>query len=196
MRREVSVVPRWWQACLSRCIAPVLKEVAEQFGGFGLEQTFLDRHGVVEAAICGRVMEGTRVTGLRVGGGVDEAVDAGGVGGSGAHRAGFQSGVEGAPGEAPASYICGGATNGEEFGVGCRVSRGLAGVGCDGEDPSPSRDHRPHRDLALLGCAFGGLQGTTHHGDVCGALIFGSTVHRADNSRGWRRGASASSSPR
>ena len=73
--------------------APSFEEIAEQFGGFGLERALLDGYGVVEAAVCGCVVEGTCVTGLGVGGGVDEAVDAGGVGGAGAHGAGFQGGV-------------------------------------------------------------------------------------------------------
>ncbi len=70
--------------------AAIPEESAEQFGGFGFEDTFIDGNTMVEVAIRRYVVEGTRVTGLGIRGGVDEAVYAGGVGGAGAHGAGFQ----------------------------------------------------------------------------------------------------------
>ena len=54
-----------------RPCAAVFEEVSEQLGGFGFEETFLDGDGVVEAGVGGHVVEGSGVTGLRVGGGVD-----------------------------------------------------------------------------------------------------------------------------
>ena len=71
-------------ACLSRRVAAVSKERAEQFGGFGFEDALFDGDGVVEVFVCRGVVKGTSVTGLWVGGGVDEAVQASGVGGAGA----------------------------------------------------------------------------------------------------------------
>ncbi len=84
-------------------VAAVFEEITQQIGGFGFEEALFDGDGVVEAAVCGDVMEGSCVTGLRVGGSVDETTHTGGVGGAGAHRARFQGGVEGASGEAPAA---------------------------------------------------------------------------------------------
>ena len=52
-------------------LAAVSKEVAEHFGGFGFEETLLDGDGVVETGVGWDVVEGSGVTGLRVGGGVD-----------------------------------------------------------------------------------------------------------------------------
>ena len=88
---------------------------------------------MVEAGVCGKVVEGAGGACLGIGGGVDEAVYAGGVEGTGAHGAGFEGDVEGAAGETPASELVGGAAYGEEFGVGGRVFRGLALVVGGGE---------------------------------------------------------------
>jgi hypothetical protein len=109
------------------------------------------------------------------------------LGGAGAHGAGFQGGVEGAAGEAPAAQGRGGLADREEFGVGGRVFGGLALVGGDGQDLPFSGDHGAHGGLALFGGARGGEQGAAHHGQVRGGLIF---VHRADDSREMVKGVS------
>src|SRR4028119_454426 len=96
---------------------------------------------MVEAGIPGDVVQGARVAGLGVGGGIDEAVEAGGVDGAGAHRTGFEGCVEGAAREAPAAQGVRGLADGEEFGVGGWVAGGLAFVRGDGEDlVSPGYD--------------------------------------------------------
>ncbi len=81
---------------------------------------------MIEAGVCRKVVEGAGGACFGIGGGVDEAIYTGGVEGAGAHGAGFEGNVEGAAGETPASELVGGAADGEEFGVGCRVSRSLA----------------------------------------------------------------------
>ncbi len=92
----------FWEAYSGTSTAGA-EEFAEQFYGFGLQDAAIDVDGMVEAGIGGDVMEGTCVAGFRVGGGIDEARDPGCVGGAGAHGAGFQCGVEGATGQAPAA---------------------------------------------------------------------------------------------
>ena len=52
-------------------MAAILEEVAEELGGFGLEQASLDEEGMVEAGIGWDVVEGTCVSGFRVWGRVD-----------------------------------------------------------------------------------------------------------------------------
>ena len=49
------------------------EEFSEQFDGFGFQDAAFDVDGVIEAGIGGDVVEGARVAGFRVGGGVDEA---------------------------------------------------------------------------------------------------------------------------
>jgi hypothetical protein len=78
------------------------------------------------------------------------------VGGAGAHGARFQGGVEGTACQSPASGSGGCPTDGEEFGVGCRITCCLALVGGDGQDLLSPGDDGPDRDLTL----FGGLLGS------------------------------------
>jgi hypothetical protein len=172
--------------------AAIPEEYTEQFRGFGFEEALFDGDGVVEAFVGCGIVEGTRVPCFRVWGSVDEAADAGGVGGACAHGAGFQGGVEGAAGQAPAAEGSGGLADGEQFGVGCRVSRALALVSGDGQDLSISSDHGPYGDLTLLGGAPGGEQGAAHHCQVGGALIF---VHPADDSSEMVEGVTGASLP-
>jgi hypothetical protein len=68
---------------------------------------------VVQAKVCGEVIEGTGGTGFGVGGGVDEAAYSGSVESAGAHRARFEGGVEGTAGETPAPELTSGAAEGE-----------------------------------------------------------------------------------
>lgn len=100
-------------------------------------------------------MEGTGVSGLAVGGGVDEARDPGGVGGTGAHWAGFERGVECATGEAPTSCFCGGPPDGQEFGVGRRVLQILTLVGGDCQDLFSTSDYGADGYFPLFGGLFG-----------------------------------------
>ena len=146
--------------------AAVFEEAAEQSGGFDFEETALCGEGVIKAAVGGDVMEGAGVAGLGVWCGVDEAREPGGVGSAGAHWARFEGGVEGAAGQAPATQGSGCIPDGEEFRVGRRVTGGLALVGGDGQDLRPPRDHRSDGDLAPLGRALRGQQGTAHHGEI------------------------------
>jgi len=61
-------------------MAAILEEVAEELGGFGLEQASLDEEGMVEAGIGWDIVEGTCVSGFRVWGRVDQARESGCVG--------------------------------------------------------------------------------------------------------------------
>ena len=106
--------------------ASLVEEVPEEGGGLGLEDAAGVGVSMVEAGVCGKVVEGAGGACFGVGGGVDEEIYRGGVEGAGADVAGFEGDVEGAGGETPASEVVGGAADGEEFGVGCRVSRSLA----------------------------------------------------------------------
>ncbi len=170
-------------AGFSGFLAAIFEESAEQFGGFGFEDAFIDGNTMVEVVVGGYVVEAACVTGLGIRGSVDEAIDAGGVGGAGAHGAGFEGRVEGAARQAPAARGGGGAADSEEFGVGRGVSRGLALVGGDGQDLPSSRDDGPHGDLAALGCALCCFEGAPHHGQVRGAEIFGFCAHGVDDSK-------------
>ncbi len=113
--------------------ASLAEEVAEEGSGLGLEDAAGVGIGMVETGVCGKVVEGAGGACFGVGGGVDKAIYTGGVEGASAHGAGFEGCVEGAAGETPASELVGGAANGEEFGVGGWVSRGLALVVGGGE---------------------------------------------------------------
>src|SRR5215207_93590 len=141
-------------------LAPIFEEVAEQCGGFGFEEAAFDEYGVVEAGVGRSVVEGTCVSGFGIGGRVDQAREAGCVGGAGAHGARLQGGVEGTAGQAPAACSGGCATNGEEFSVCGWVPGSFALVGGDGQDlPSPGNDS-PDRNLALFGGVFRSEQST------------------------------------
>jgi hypothetical protein len=170
-------------ACFSRVSAAVFEEILEQFGGFGFEDASFDGDGVVEATICGDVVEGPGVTGLQVGSSVDEATYAGGVSGTRAHGAWFQGGVEGAAGQTPASQSYGGLTDGEELGVGGGVICGLAFVGGDGQNLLSFGDHGTHGNLAPFGGAFGGEEGAAHKSQVGGGRRgYGVLAHENDDS--------------
>jgi len=93
--------------------AAIFEEITEQFGGFGFKDTPFDGDCVVESVICWDIVKRSGVTGFRVGGSVDEAVQARGVSGAGAHGARFQGRVEGAAGEPPAAQSRGGLADGE-----------------------------------------------------------------------------------
>ena len=84
-----------------RSCAAIFEEITEQVGRFSFEDASFDDDGVVEAVVCGDVVEGSGVAGLRIGGCIDEAIKARGVGGAGAHGAWFQGRVEGTAGEPP-----------------------------------------------------------------------------------------------
>ena len=162
----LSSLRRWGFGGLSGSPATISEEVAELRGGSFLEKAAFDEDGVVEAGIGGDVVEGAGVSGLGVGGRVDQARETACVGGAGAHGAGLQRGVEGATGQPPASYSGGCATYREEFGVGSGIPGSLTLVGGDGQDlPSPG-DDRPDGNLAFLGRLFCGEQGQAHHGEV------------------------------
>jgi hypothetical protein len=70
-------------------VAAVAEEVAEEGGGVFCEEAILNDDGVVEAGIGRGVMEATGVAGFGIGGSEDQAREAGGVGGAGAHGAWF-----------------------------------------------------------------------------------------------------------
>ena len=107
------------------------------------------------------------------------------MGCAGAHGAGFQCGVEGTIGQAPAAEGGGGVPEGEEFGVGCGIPCGLTLVGGDGEDLFSPSDHCPYGYFTPLGGGFCGEEGAAHHGEIRRFYRVGGEplVHGADNIR-------------
>ena len=163
-------------------VAAFPEELLEQGGGFRSEEAAFGGDSVVEARIGRGVVKGTRVAGLGVGGRVDEAGEAGGVGCSGAHGAGFESRIEGAAGEAPGAEERCCLSDGEEFGVGCRIIQSFAGVGGDAQGFGAAGDYGSYRHLSPPGGVLGGGEGTAHHRDV-GGIALKLRGHGADNSR-------------
>src|SRR5688572_6544640 len=88
---------------LSRSLATILEEVAEQCGCGFFEKTAFDDEGMIEAGVGGGVMEGACVPGFGIRGRVDQARETARVGCAGAHGARFQCGVEGAACQSPAA---------------------------------------------------------------------------------------------
>ncbi len=158
------------EAASASC-ASLAEEVAEENNGLGLEYSDGIGVGVIEARVAGKVVESTSGAGFGVEGGVDKAAYAGGVERAGTHGAGFEGCVEGTVGEAPTTEFAGGATEGEELGVGRWISQGLALVVGRREDLSVSSDYCANGYLSLLGgqrCLF---QGAPHQVEV--PCIFG-----------------------
>ncbi len=143
--------------------AALFEEGAEEGGGLVSQDSGGVGVGVVQSGVGGKVVEGAGGACFGVRGGVDEAADAGGVEGAGAHGAGLQGGVEGAAGEAPRLELLGGAAEGEEFGVGGRISGGFALVMGGRYDLLSSDDYRSYGDFALFGGPRGFFEGTAHH---------------------------------
>src|SRR5215204_5426796 len=166
-------------------LAPIIEEVAEQCGGFGFEEAASDEYGVVEAGVGRSVVEGTCVSGFGIGGRVDQAREAGCVGGAGAHGARLQGGVEGTACQAPAACSGGCASDGEELCVCGGVPCCLALVGGDGQDlPSPGDDGSDW-NLPHLGGILCGEQGAAHHYEIrtFSGVGLDPLVHGADDSR-------------
>lgn len=121
---------------------------------------------MVEAGVFGDAVEGSGVAGFGVRGGVDEAGEACGVDGAGAHRAGLEGRVEGAAGETPAAEPCGRPSDREEFGVSGGVTGRLAFVGGHGEHLLPAGHDGAHGHLASGGGLTGGFERPAHHDGI------------------------------
>ena len=80
--------------------APFAEEIGEEGAALFGEEAGEEVESVVELGMVEDGEDGTAGSGFGVGGGVDEAGDAGVEDGSGAHGAGFEGGVEGAVFEA------------------------------------------------------------------------------------------------
>ena len=150
--------------------AAFFEEGAEEGGGFGLEDAAFCGECVVEAFVGGDVVEGTGGAGFGIRRRVDEAAYAGGVEGPGAHGAGLEGGVEGTTAQAPAPQPLGGASEGEELGVGGRVPGRLALVVGRGEDFVAPRDDGADGHLAPAGGLFGLFEGVAHEAQVAGGV--------------------------
>ena len=87
----------------------------------------------VEPAVAYDIPERAGGACLGVGRAVDDPVDAGENGGTGAHRAGFESDDEGVSGQPPGPDRAGGRAQGEHFGVSSRILLGLAGIATGGD---------------------------------------------------------------
>jgi hypothetical protein len=151
--------------------AALFEEGAKESGGFVAQDSALVGVGVVQTRIGGEVVEGTGGAGFGILGGINEATYASGVKGASAHGAGFEGGVECAAGEAPAAELAGGATEGEELGVGRRVFQCLAFVVGRRQDLSILGDHGADGYLSPLGSQRGLFEGAAHQAQV--SLCFG-----------------------
>ncbi len=100
--------------------------------------------------------------GLGVGGGVDDAAQAGVGDGAGAHGAGFERDVQVATIE-PAGAAGGqGSADGHEFGVGGGIGELAHAIALGGEDAPALHDHGTHRCLARFGGFGGEIEGEVH----------------------------------
>ena len=102
--------------------------------------------------------------GLR--GTVDEPPDAGVGAGAGAHQAGFDGGVEVAPGEAVVAEPLRGGADCEHLGVGGGVAGLEDAVAGGGEDFAVLRDDGADGDFAVFGRPLGFGEGGAHEGVV------------------------------
>ena len=118
--------------------------------------------GVVEAGVGRKVVEGTSSTGFGIRGGVDQTAYAGGMQSAGAHEARLEGGIEGTVGEAPATQPLGGTSEGEEFGVGGRVFRGLAFIVGGGQYLLSFSDHGADGNLPLFSSTCSLFEGAAH----------------------------------
>jgi hypothetical protein len=108
---------------------------------------------VVEAGVVEDLEDGAAGSGLGVGGGVDEAADAGVEDGAGAHGAGFEGGVEVAGVEAVVAERLTGGAEGYDLGVGCGVGIGDDAVLTAGENDPVADEDGSYGDFAA---SFGG----------------------------------------
>ena len=109
------------------------------------------------------------------------------MGGSSAHGAGFEGGVQGAAGESPGAQYGGGPAEGEDLGVGCGVLGCFAFDAGDGEDSLSQRDNGADGDLTSVAGLSSGDESAAHHGVVEGGFFgerglgFKFVGHASDN---------------
>jgi hypothetical protein len=168
-------------------VATLFEKDAEEGCGFVLQDSGGVGVGVVQAGVGREVVESARGACFGVWGGIYEAAYAGGVQGTGAHGARLEGSVEGTVGEAPATELLGSAAEGEELGVGGRVSGSFALVVGGRDDFLSPGDHGADGDLALFGGLRGFFEGAAHHCEVSGGRFvvvfwFKFFGHGADNS--------------
>ena len=111
-------------AGLASCVAelaPVAEEIAQQFRGFFRANSLLHLHLVVELRVVEHREHRAAGAGLGIGGGEDQAVEAGVNHGSGAHGAGFERDVERAAREPIVAERRGRRAQGDDFRVGCGI---------------------------------------------------------------------------
>ena len=104
------------------------EKVGEEGTALFREEAGRDFDAVVESGVVDDGEDGSAGAGFGVGGGVDEARDAGVEDGSGAHGAGLEGAVEGGAFEAVVVEREAGGAEGDDFGVGGGVRGGDDGV--------------------------------------------------------------------
>ena len=138
------------------------EEFGQQRAAFLGHHTFDDFAAVVQSGVIEESIEAADGPGFGVGRAEDDAGDAGQDDGAGAHRAGFEGHVEGAPFEPPIGEGGGGLGDRQHFGVGGRVAELFATVVGLGEDFAVAKDDRADGDL-VFGRGGLGLADRLHH---------------------------------
>jgi hypothetical protein len=131
---------------------------------------------VIELRVVHDGEDGSAGTGFGVGGGVDEASDAGVKDGSGAHGAGLEGGVEGAIFEAVVVEVSAGFAEGYDLGVGGGVRVAEDSVLASADDFVFVDDDGADWDFAV---GFGVVcfgDGGAEVGEVSGHLLIGKHV--------------------
>lgn len=139
--------------------APIAKEVLEQSGGFCFPESLID----LGAVMAGRLVEDPGAmfdaAALRIAGGIVEAPDTRERYRAGAHRAGFESDVEIAPGQPLILQHATGGPDCENFGMSRRIVQRAGAVAGNGENAAVTHDDGPDRNFALARRFASGIEG-------------------------------------
>ena len=117
------------------------EEGAQLHGGFLGEDAADDLGGVGHAGVAQDVAQGAGCAGLGVPGAEDDAVDARGEDGPGAHGAGLEGDDERAAAQSPRAQGAGGFSQGDDFGVTSGVVVGFAAVPASTDDATVGVDN-------------------------------------------------------
>jgi len=130
---------------------PASKEFREQSSAFFGEHTRNDFDAMIELGMVHDLKHGTAGAGLGVGGGVDQARDAGVQDGSCTHGAGLQRDVEFAAGEPVVPEVLRDGAHGDDFGVSGGVAVANDAVLAAADDLAVQSDYGTDGNFAV-GC--------------------------------------------
>ena len=152
-------------------LATLAKKVGEERAALFSEQAGVDIDLVVELRMVHDGEDAAAGSGFGVGGGVDEAGDAGVEDGSSAHGAGLERGVEDAVFEAVVGEMTARFAEGDDLGVGCRVAVAEDSILASANDFSVVNDYCAYGNFAggfgSVGFGDGGVE-MLEVGHVCG----------------------------